>query len=79
MTDDEAVDFLVSLISIESHTGNEARAVGFITNTMSDAGCLTEVDEAGNAIGRSGRGSGRRPTFLGQIDNLRGRRAGCRR
>jgi [amino group carrier protein]-lysine/ornithine hydrolase len=72
VTDDEAVDFLVRLIGIESHTGNEAGAVELLTQTLSGAGLATEVDGAGNAIGRAGAGSGRRLMFLGHIDTAAG-------
>ena len=50
----EAVDLLRDLVAIPSTSTNEGEAVRFLTGWMADHGLETEIDPAGNAIGRTG-------------------------
>jgi LysW-gamma-L-lysine carboxypeptidase len=71
VTDEEAVEFLRAMLSIESHTGGEAAAVRFLVETFTRLGLDGNVDSAGNAIGHS-HGEGRRLMFLGHVDTVPG-------
>jgi LysW-gamma-L-lysine carboxypeptidase len=67
----EAVDLLRDLVAIPSTSTNEGEAVRFLTGWMADHGLETEIDPAGNAIGRTGNGS-RHVVLLGHIDTVPG-------
>jgi len=71
MTDDEAIQLLLDLVSTPSITGSEQAAVTLMVETLARQGLETEIDGAGNGIGRSKAGSNRL-MFLGHIDTVPG-------
>lgn len=71
VTDEQAIHLLENLVSIPSTSTNEGRAVNFLTRWMAAFGLETEIDRAGNAIGRYGSGP-RQIVLLGHIDTVPG-------
>jgi LysW-gamma-L-lysine carboxypeptidase len=69
--DEEAVDLLTRLVSIRSHSGEEAQASGFLAEWMERRGFRARVDEAGNAVGEIGEGPSE-VLLLGHIDTVPG-------
>ena len=65
-------DLLHRLVSIESLSGGEGEAVAELCRQMDGRRFRTEIDTAGNAIGRIGSGP-RRVVLLGHIDTVPGR------
>lgn len=65
------VSLLHRLVAIPSTSGNEAAAVADLCRMMDARGFRTEIDAAGNAIGRIGSGS-RCVVLLGHIDTVAG-------
>ncbi|MGD9711604.1 MAG: [LysW]-lysine hydrolase [Thermomicrobiales bacterium] len=71
ISDDATVDLLHGLVSIRSLSGEERGAVSWLCETMQSFGLDAHIDEAGNAIGKTGSG----PTsivLLGHIDTVPG-------
>lgn len=69
--DTAAVELLHGLVGIPSLSGEEGNAVSWLRDQMEALGLETEIDEAGNAVGRIGSG----PTsivLLGHIDTVPG-------
>ena len=66
------VDLLRSLVEIESLSDREGEAVRELCRQMDARGFRTEIDAAGNAIGRIGDGP-RQAVLLGHIDTVPGR------
>jgi LysW-gamma-L-lysine carboxypeptidase len=66
-----AIDLLRSLVSIPSPSGEEAAASTWLVEWLSTHGFEAEVDGAGNAAGRRGRGS-HHILLLGHIDTFPG-------
>jgi len=76
-TGDDAADgadiaLLEGLVSIESLSGAEDAAVGYLVGAMADRGFDARIDPAGNAVGTVGSGE-RRIVLLGHIDTVPGR------
>jgi LysW-gamma-L-lysine carboxypeptidase len=71
MNDTAAIALLYDLVSIPSTSTNEAAAVAFLIEWMAAHGLTTEIDGAGNAIGRIGTGD-RHIVLLGHIDTVPG-------
>jgi LysW-gamma-L-lysine carboxypeptidase len=71
-TDDHAtIDLLRGLVAIPSTSGNEAQAVAYLCQQMTDRGFKAGPDEAGNAVGVIGSGE-RSVVLLGHIDTVPG-------
>ena len=68
----EDVDLLRRLVEIESLSDREGDAVRELVRQMGLRGLETEIDAAGNAIGRAGSGE-RHVVLLGHIDTVPGR------
>ncbi len=71
VSDEEAIDLLVKLVSIPSVSREERSAVEFLSGWMSERGLPSRVDGAGNAVGSQGFGS-REILLLGHIDTFPG-------
>ena len=71
LTETERINLLQGLVAIRSTSTNEAEAVRFLTDWMAAHGLKTEIDSAGNAIGRCGSGV-REVVLLGHIDTVPG-------
>ena len=69
--DQADIDLLHGLVAIPSLSGGESDAVRYLTGEMDRLGFQTEVDAAGNAIGRVGSGE-RHVVLLGHIDTVAG-------
>jgi LysW-gamma-L-lysine carboxypeptidase len=67
----DAIDLLRSLVSVPSPSGEEAAASTALVEWMSAHGFEAEVDGAGSAVGRRGRGP-RVLLLLGHIDTFPG-------
>jgi LysW-gamma-L-lysine carboxypeptidase len=65
------IDLLQNLVAIPSTSGNEAAVVADFCRQMAARGLQTEIDAAGNAIGRIGDGP-RHIVLLGHIDTVPG-------
>jgi len=66
-----ATDLLQSLVGIPSQSGDEAAAATWLADWMSANGFEAGVDDAGNAVGRRGRGLNH-IALLGHIDTFPG-------
>ncbi|HEV2529306.1 MAG TPA: [LysW]-lysine hydrolase [Thermomicrobiales bacterium] len=71
LRDQADIELLHGLVAIPSLSGGEADAVRYLTNEMAARGFATEIDTAGNAIGRIGSGD-RHVVLLGHIDTVSG-------
>lgn len=69
MSDDLAL--LVGMLQIPSLSGEEARLAQFLVAEMQARGFRSEIDAAGNAVGRKGQGS-RQVVLLGHMDTVPG-------
>ncbi len=69
--DQADIDLLHGLVAIPSLSGEESAAVRYLTGEMANRGFETEIDGAGNAIGRIGSGD-RHVILLGHIDTVTG-------
>lgn len=70
-TDAGAADLLEELVAIPSRSTEEARAVEFFNQRLSDEGFACHVDEAGNSVAELGL-AGPRVVLLGHIDTVPG-------
>ncbi|MFM8593193.1 MAG: [LysW]-lysine hydrolase [Chloroflexota bacterium] len=68
----EDVELLRRLVEIESLSDHEGEAVAELVRIMDQRGVATEIDSAGNAIGRIGSGE-KHIVLLGHIDTVPGR------
>jgi len=66
------IGLLEGLVGIESLSGAEDAAVGYLVGAMAERGFETHIDPAGNAVGTIGSGK-RRIVLLGHIDTVPGR------
>lgn len=66
------IALLQRLVEIESLSGQEQEAVAYLVGEMERRGFATEIDAAGNAIGRLGSGD-QHIVLLGHIDTVPGR------
>lgn len=73
-TDEEAADFLRTLVETASVSGGESRAVAIFAERAVSWGLGAEIDEAGNgiAVRRGGGGDRRTIVLLGHIDTVPG-------
>ncbi|MEO0651319.1 MAG: [LysW]-lysine hydrolase [Planctomycetota bacterium] len=71
MNDARAERLLEELVRIPSPSREERDAVQFLTRELADLGFESEIDAAGNAVGRIG-GQGPRLCLLGHIDTVPG-------
>jgi len=67
----DALRLLIDLLKVYSPTGSEAAATNFLLSEMQATGFEAWCDEAGNVIGRRGRGSSD-ILLLGHIDTVPG-------
>jgi LysW-gamma-L-lysine carboxypeptidase len=67
----EAVDLLTRLVSIQSLSGHEAKASSYLAGWMNAHGLDAHVDESGNAVGSRGTGP-HEILLLGHIDTFPG-------
>lgn len=67
----DEINFFKELLKIYSPTGQEKKAVDFLTEKMDSFGFNTKIDKAGNAIGVIGKGT-KKVLFLGHIDTVEG-------
>ncbi len=67
----EEIEILRGLVAIPSLSGEERRAVEHLCRTLDGLGFRTEIDAAGNAVGRLGDGP-REVILLGHIDTVPG-------
>lgn len=73
LAEDQAdIALLHQLVEIESLSGAEDAAVGFLIGQMEERGFQAEHDRAGNAVGVIGSGE-RRVVLLGHIDTVPGK------
>ncbi|HET9894916.1 MAG TPA: [LysW]-aminoadipate kinase [Streptosporangiaceae bacterium] len=66
------IDLLQDMIAIPSPSGSERELAGFLADAMTESGIQAGIDEAGNVIGRTGRGSGPTVLLAGHMDTLPG-------
>jgi [amino group carrier protein]-lysine/ornithine hydrolase len=67
------LETLIDLVSIDSPSGEESRAVDYLVERMRNLGyCQSIVDQAGNAVGWLGDGP-RQIVMLGHIDTVPGK------
>ncbi len=66
------IEFLRGLVAIESLSGGEGEAVGYLVAEMVRRGFAASIDPAGNAVGQIGSGE-RHVVLLGHIDTVPGR------
>jgi len=71
ISDGTAIELLQDLVAIPSTSTNEAGAVAFLVDWMSEHGLNARIDSTGNAIGTIGTGS-RHIILLGHIDTVPG-------
>ena len=71
-TDRDDIALLEGLVEIESLSGAEDAAVGYLVGAMAERGFDAHIDPAGNAVGTVGTGE-RRIVLLGHIDTVPGR------
>ena len=74
---DRWIGLIHDLVAIESFSGNEAAAAGFLVDQMAGMGYASHIDAAGNAVGERGlpNADGRFTTtivLLGHIDTVPG-------
>lgn len=69
--DTAAIELLRGLVAIPSLSGGERAAVEYLCGAMDRLGFATEIDGAGNAVGRIGDGP-REVVLLGHIDTVPG-------
>lgn len=74
LSDQQRVDLLHDLVTIESVSGNEAAAANFLVEQMRRLGYASHVDAAGNAVGirQAGGPSNATIMLLGHIDTVPG-------
>lgn len=63
---------LRQMLEIPSPSGEEGALARFLAGVMTDAGMRAAVDDAGNVIGRTGRGGGPRVLLVGHLDTVPG-------
>jgi [amino group carrier protein]-lysine/ornithine hydrolase len=72
VTEAHAVGLLRRMLEIPSPSCHEADLARFLEDAMRRMGLRSRIDEAGNAVGETGRGSGPVVMLLGHLDTVPG-------